>query len=568
MQSILWVKLTGEFKIVKTSRGFPFESMVRMDENKNWKLELGIDRLSDNFIEFDIIFVNPVLIRDVLLFLSELVTIKPAKVELLKIDYEDYFKNEIIRRIRKIPTYVKDKPNYMREDLKQLLERREDLMSRISNQMKYFHSNKSKIDQMLLKRGNYWKTYSGPMLSVTPKSVIFEVLSEYMDVYNRIELIDPTFIEEEVQYGNSWVEWSLDLVDDLKSITPDFSKDIQDIVLTSRKPRTDIRILRTSDTVSRRIFEIPEKWFFSFQIFSLLEYLSHQSVKIINPIEINLDKFELFELVNETINRYSNREIINLKIIKSTDKKLEFCLTEKQIIIYSNDDKLPDHPIQSQITTTIFHQLKFVVQFAKNCKIKISGNYLPTVFKLNLNDIVITCGSNVFTSKQEQYLIKILLYSLINQADLGLKQEIEEIISKNQRIHINEFEGMFKHSELKSNIIHLIYNQSLLFLPRNGELIWRDMLNEGYITKLKLDKKLVVASSIVELYRNKLTVSPTTKGSKVQLLGFDYKTQVILNENRLFSGISCDCQKFNKNYPCSHVLALKVIILLEGVLIG
>ena len=65
-------------------------------------------------------------------------------------DYQIWHEYQILQRIDEKHKISENKPEYMKEDLDQIVERRDDLSFRIKNQLEHIEENKHKIDLMII----------------------------------------------------------------------------------------------------------------------------------------------------------------------------------------------------------------------------------------------------------------------------------------------------------------------------------------------------------------------------------------------------------------------------------
>ena len=485
-----------------SKRYFAFESITGVDENELTKIEFGTDTRSD--MRFETVLQDFEMTKSVLLLVDYLTMLKPANYQMSKIEYRDWYANELIRRVTEDRTFFEEQPDAKKEVLKELLNRRNKLMKQLDRTMNFYHDNKHQVDEMEKVRAQYQKPFPGPQIAFTGTNLIFENLTEYGDIYYQISLPIQELEETENIPGVGWVEYSKYFSDNLKSMvyTPG------GLHISNAKSRTDLRVLRRGDSRPFRLLGNEGKHQLKIEEHGLIQEFTDRGFAKI----VDLDVITIFQLVDGVKKFWSDNQEI-LIVIEPNDRGIiQAGVTPSRVKIKTSQIQ---KPYEIKTNSSVFLALENILHLLETGSLTLYPHNFGFALQFGFGETTGVIHSNRFVGPLENRIRKVLTKYFLTHSPT-----LERFNGISARLGSISYTRMAEESQYE--LSHRERRASLLLStnPDDFEIIDNKVLHRG---------------------RGKAGVS--------------WENGFLLD---------CDCGKSHKIYLCEHIIACLIFGYMEG----
>lgn len=549
---------------------FAFESAVLAQDGKSI-IQLATDSLSTEPVSFDIQIHYPYYFYKCLNYcLAQIIKISyPYVAE--KYDYFLWKKEKIIQNLAETLNEDKNKPDHMRQDLKVLEERRDNLTGRIRRQLTQYDDNKDKLLDTIKLHQMSFKQFLPFICSNYPDLFIIEVINEYRDYYVRYELSRRSLSYSELpKLGSALVEFNYQFFEEFNSKINIVEYDeTSPVLLTSNKMSSKDLINRSSTVLSKRRVKFTEKQNDLLYISSITDHIfSVSESQFINTHVFTKPQF--FDFIQKILQHDKRKEEIEIMLRFSSSVKANYWETLDDKLVYYIPNK-SNRSSRFKVKLQPFLELRSIVQLVDEAKFLYIDTHFPVMVILNVGLDKLILIMNFVDKKYELKLFNSLLLSKI--VEFG-----ENSLFELEKFFVNNRTGDNEEIEFTLGLDTRVIDAMLTKLASFG-LIIRDKFNNKirYRNPLSRDTKTLLNSAISEdhstielaarisnLIQAYLQVELGDESSVYYITGFSFHPVLTFDRNNEIISMNCDCRNFTNKNPCYHIFALHTAVIRGG----
>ncbi|MHA2251299.1 MAG: hypothetical protein ACXAD7_13130 [Candidatus Kariarchaeaceae archaeon] len=546
---------------MKLQFSYPFPSVISTDQDLI-KLNLSLDKLAASCPSLSVIIKEPhSFISCFSMMCNSLLDVPGIKFKNTSI-YDTWKDKEIINQLITKVGAAEEKPDFMKEVLEELDERRENLVGKFKRQLNHFEQNRKRIEDIRRKKHFFSQTYYGLHLSSTEKKLIFESLSYNGQNYIRLDLNDGFEFHDKNHFGNAFVEISSHLIEDINKLYLGQTKEA-DHGLTMNTNKIKGIFIQESD--SRISVDVNKTWLSSFRTFTVSFFLLAGLFPAFKPFEIGFSRTELFDLLALVKQRYKSKKRLEITF-KSLSTKMggkRISYIPSGIEIYTSFNLQKKRTLQFYADTEILLSLYKILHQIQDIKFLVLSNNLPNFLEISSKNHKLTLG---FTRPDTEsiYCFNTLIESLKVNYNKEKEIMIQSLLRNEPIISFNRLEEITQNPDITSSIILSLIDQGkAIYDAEDKELSKRELVDATIFDEITKKKtKHIVAGEIAKIIQSHIERKIDGNIIKYSLHNFDFHPEITMKQERITS-TDCTCEKNFRSSPCEHILGMYAAITLE-----
>lgn len=559
----------------------------------NAVLGLSPDISRDESVSFLGRLKHPLVFRDAMLMLREIVISDMIVKKKERTDFFQWLEREIDRRILNSEEYLKARRNELQDGMEELENKSQDIVKKIEYLVNIRDSLKREIDST-----DIWKDYYkierkfwdfirnrdhdlwfvlDPVITVHKDQVSFEAFSVDESTYGCLSInMDEFELLQEPSLGTTNIDFSEKLAMEIERF-----RTYTDVKLSINPDGFKVKNNISNEYVEKKI-DLPESWIKGFNEVS--------SAASMDGIEVELTKADMYDICSFLRSHKAKKSPRYMKWILEPGQnvKIVFEPFAKEITlnaVYSGEKKR-EEKIWGRRRWLVIEKL---IPLSKSFKVKILGFGMPQFIVADMGTMKMTIGFSAWSAKDwvKGTAFNILAGFIGN----GNYEAIYSLLKDKRALSIDEINKELSDS---SNTINkaglgMIFRKGEGYYDLvNNKVRFRKLINEELPSEMykTSDIEAKVLEHLDEGMDNfRVTVSDeghyifkhsfkkdNPKYHNYRYYGTedferkydDTDTQIVIDEDGQIVKLTCNCREFKKgsrniSEPCSHILALYII---------
>ena len=559
----------------------------------NTVLGLSPDISRDEAVSFLAKLKHPLVFRDAMLMLREIVISDMTVKKKERNDFFQWLEREIDRRILNSEEYLQARRNELQDGMEQLENKSQDIVKEIEYLVNIRDSLKKEIDST-----DIWKDYYkierkfwdfirnrdhdlwfvlDPVITVHKDQVSFEAFSVDESTYGGLSInMDEFDLLQEPSLGTTNIDFSEKLAMEIERF-----RTYTDVKLSINPDGFKVKNNISNEYIEKKI-DLPESWIKGFNEVS--------SAASMDGIEVELTKADMYDICSFLRSHKAKKSPRYMKWILEPGKnvKILFEPFAKEITlnaVYSGEKKR-EEKIWGRRRWLVIEKL---IPLSQSFKVKILGFGMPQFIVANMGTMKMTIGFSAWSAKDwvKGTAFNILagfigdgnykdIYSLLkDKRVLSIDEINKELSDSSNTINKAGIGMLFRKGEGYFDLV----NNKIRF----RRLIKEELPSEMYKTSDIETKVLAHLDEGMDNFRASFTdeghyifkhsfKKDNPKYHNYRYYGTedferkydDTDTQIVIDEDGQVVKLTCNCREFKKgsrniSEPCSHILALYII---------
>lgn len=561
-----------------------------VNEGNQTTLGLSPDLSRDEKVSFRGKLKHPLLFRDAMLMLREIVISDTSIKKKERVEFFEWLDQEIERRIlihkEYMPEVREDLQDEINEKLKELEDKNSDIakLCDVKNQLqKQIDEYDAWKDYYKLER-DFWKFIKerdldlwfvlDPVITVHKDIVSFEAFSLDESTYGCLSIDMSEFdLVTEPKLGTTNIDFSHKLAKEMQRF-----RTYSDVELSVNPEGFSVESGVMPEYMEKKI-DLPETWIKGFNQVS--------SAASLGGIDLELSPVDMYDICSFLRRHKEKKSPRYMKWILEPKKNIKIVfepfgktLTLKAVY---NGEKKRQEKIWGRRRWLV---LEKIIPIAKSFNVRLLGFGMPQFITGNLGSMKMTIG---FSSWSSNDWVKGTAFNILGGfIGTGNYEEIYNLLKEKRALSIEEIFNNFSdelESYNRAGIGSLLKRGEGYFDPINNKVRFRKLCNESipkelYKTteiELKVEEYVKQGLDTLSLTMTENKEFIAKQSFKMANLKFknsryygtdDYKrkydypeSEIIIDEDGQFVKVKCKCREFNKgprniSAPCSHILAL------------
>ena len=543
--------------------------------NDKTTLGLSPDLSRDEKVSFSGKLKHPLLFRDAMLMLREIVISDMSKKTKERPEYFEWLNQEIEKRVKAHKEYM---PN-IREALKKEINNYDSILSVKSNEIKKLleiqKNLQNQIDQYDAWKDYYkiekdfWKfirdrDYSlwfvlDPVITVHNDQVSFEAFSIDESTYGCLSVAMNEFeLLQEPKLGTTNIDFSAKLEEEMQRF-----RSYTDVTLSVNPEGFTIENDIVPEYVEKKI-DLPETWIKGFNQVS--------SAAVLSGIEIELSPSDMYDICAFLRKHKENKSPRYMKWILEPKKRVQILFEPFGTVItlnaIYNGNQKREEKIWGRRRWLVVEKL---IPLSNAFYVNFLGFGMPQFIRADMGTMQMTIG---FSSWSSNDWVKGTAFNVMaGFTGNGNYKDVYKLLKNERCLSIDEIFDDFsnvKSDKVKSGIGMLFRRGEGYFDIVNNKVRFRRLCNtpipeELYeISDIENDvqkySKLTFDNMKVKYTRKKEFIFSTTYNEDRWTSN---DTEIVIDQDGQITKLNCSCQKFkrgerNISDPCAHILSLYV----------
>lgn len=533
-------------------------------------LGLSPDLSRDEKVSFLGKLKNPLIFRDAMLMLREIVILDGRQKKKERVEFFAWLNDEIERRIKEHEKYMPDLRKNLQNDINLLMEEnrkkdeeikklesiKRDIKKEIDNAdvWKDYYDLERKFWQFLKSRAlDLWFVLD-PVITVHPDEVSFEAFSIDESIYGCLSIeMDEFEMLKKPSLGTTNIDFSTKLAKEMKRF-----RTYSDVKLSVNPEGFAVETTAAPEYMEKKI-DLPETWIKGFNQVS--------SAANLNGVTLDLSPIDMYDICSFLRRHKETKSPRYMKWILKKDEPIKIVFepfgTEITLKSIYKGDKNREEKIWGRRRWLVLENL---IPLSKSFKIKLLGFGMPQFIIADLCKMKMTVG---FSSWSSNDWVKGTAFNIMSGfVGDGNYKEVYDLLKKNRYMSIDDICNNFKNKkETISGIGSLLKRGEGYFDGVYNVVRFRRLCNEPIPEELykTTDMEFEVSNLLNASMDNfKALVNENNEYVFTNTYNGNIKTEIAIDEDGEISKLKCSCKQFNKgprniSAPCSHVLALYMI---------
>ncbi len=533
-------------------------------------LGLSPDLSRDEKVSFLGKLKNPLIFRDAMLMLREIVILDGRQKKKERVEFFAWLNDEIERRIKEHEKYMPDLRKNLQNDINLLMEEnrkkdeeikklesiKRDIKKEIDNAdvWKDYYDLERKFWQFLKSRAlDLWFVLD-PVITVHPDEVSFEAFSIDESIYGCLSIeMDEFEMLKKPSLGTTNIDFSTKLAKEMKRF-----RTYSDVKLSVNPEGFAVETTAAPEYMEKKI-DLPETWIKGFNQVS--------SAANLNGVTLDLSPIDMYDICSFLRRHKETKSPRYMKWILKKDEPIKIVFepfgTEITLKSIYKGDKNREEKIWGRRRWLVLENL---IPLSKSFKIKLLGFGMPQFIIADLCKMKMTVG---FSSWSSNDWVKGTAFNIMSGfVGDGNYKEVYDLLKKNRYMSIDDICNNFKNKkETISGIGGLLKRGEGYFDGVYNVVRFRRLCNEPIPEELykTTDMEFEVSNLLNASMDNfKALVNENNEYVFTNTYNGNIKTEIAIDEDGEISKLKCSCKQFNKgprniSAPCSHVLALYMI---------
>lgn len=561
---------------MKVNYQYASPSMCMGDGNQV-KLGLSPDLARDEQVSFSGKLKHPLLFRDAMLMLREIVISDGRQKVKERTDFYQWLDGEIERRILEHQQYAPGIREALQQDMKSLreedLKRNEEIKKLMPLRLELqqeIDSHDAWKDYYRLER-KFWKYIHSrdldlwfvldPVITVHPDQVSFEAFSVDESIYGCLAIDMAEFeLNHQPQLGTTNIDFSARLATEMERF-----RTYTDVELSVNPEGFTVDTGVTPEHLEKKI-DLPETWMKGFNQVS--------SAANLGGVEIDLEPVDFYDICCFLRRHKAHKSPRYMKWVlkKNQPVKIVFEPFGKELVLRSiyQGDKDREEKIWGRRRWLVAEKL---LGLAKSFKVKLLGFGMPQFIIADLGGMKMTIGFSAWTANDwvKGTAFNIMngfigdgnyqkVYDLMKQERVMTMEQIHQKLSDQGKSKtISGVGALLKRGEGYYDAVNqMIRFRRLYSQPIPKELY--ETTDMEYQVKELVDQgmehfRVMLSENGDYLFTNSYLIK---KGRGL------LETSITIDQDGQISRLGCDCREFkqgprNISAPCAHILALYIV---------
>jgi len=531
-------------------------------------LGLSPDLNRDEEVSFRGKLKNPLIFRDAMLMLREIVISDATQKKKDRVEFFDWLDREIDERVRFHDKYLPGLRDNIQQEINgtinKLADKDEEIKKLISDKRilkKELDKHDAWSDYYILER-KFWQFINkrdhnlwyvlDPVITVHPDQVSFEAFSIDESIYGCLSVdMDEFDLAAEPKLGTTNIDFSEKLAKEMERF-----RTYSNVELAVNPDGFTVDTGQSPEYMEKKI-NLPESWIKGFNQVSSAAYLS--------GVTIDLSPVDVYDICSFLRKHKENKSPRYMKWILVKNKPVRIIFepfgTELVLSTIYKGEKNREEKIWGRRRWLVVEKL---LPAAKSFSVKLLGFGMPQFITADIGKMRMTIG---FSSWAANDWVKGTAFNIMNGfIGDGNYRDVYALLKKKRYMSVNDICGEFskrKKSEVISGIGGLLkrgegYYDSAFNLVRFRKLCAEPVPKELYQTT----KAEFAVKKLTDMGMEKFTVKLSEKNDYVFTNVYDsISTELSIDEDGEISGVKCGCTEFNRgpsniSSPCPHILAL------------
>ncbi|MDS0524726.1 hypothetical protein NNC19_03475 [Clostridium sp. SHJSY1] len=564
-----------------------------MNEGNDKVLGLSPDLSRDEKVSFLGKLKNPLLFRDAMLMLREIVISDSSVKKKERVEFFEWLDTEIERRVLEHKEYLPEIRESLNKDINEVLNKLDDKNSEIYKLIDVKNKMKKEIDShdawkdyYKLER-DFWKFIRerdldlwfvlDPVITVHKDQVSFEAFSLDESTYGCLSIDMNEFeLLQEPSLGTTNIDFSAKLAKEIQRF-----RTYNDVKLSVNPGGFTVDTGIIPEYVEKKI-DLPETWIKGFNQVS--------SAASLGGIDLELAPIDIYDICSFLRRHKEQKGPRYMKWILDPGNAIRIVFepfgTELTLKAIYNGEKYREEKIWGRRRWLVIEK---ILPLAKSFKIRLLGFGMPQFIIADLGGMKMTIG---FSSWSSNDWVKGTAFNIIGGfIGDGNYNKVYELMKEERCLSLDKiYENIKEDSKTvnKAGVGMLLRRGEGYFDAINDTVRFRRLLSteipkELYETtemeykvqelmKESMDNFSVKFTENNEFVFNHSFKIPNPKYKNWNFKGTeDYsrehdltKTEIVIDEDGQISRVKCKCKEFNKgprniSAPCAHILTLYLI---------
>lgn len=577
---------------MKVNYNYASPSICRGNENET-TLGFSPDLNRDEKVSFLGKLKNPLIFRDSMLMLREIVISDTTVKKKERVEFFSWLEGEIERRILAHEEYMPQVRDEIKRNIDNLILEIEDKDIQINNLSKLKMEIKKEID-----KSDVWRDYNNlerkfwafirerdsdlwfvldPVITIHKDQVSFEAFSIDESTYGCLSIdMDEFELLQEPKLGTTNIDFSYKLAKEIERF-----RTYSEVNLSVNPGGFTVESGIMPEHIEKKI-DLPETWIKGFNQVSAAASLG--------GIDIKITKTDMYDICSYLRRHKAKKSPRYMKWILEPGKNIKiFFEPFKEIItlqsVYEGEKKR-EEKIWGRRRWLVMEK---ILPLAKSFTIRLLGFGMPQFIIADMGTMKMTIG---FTSWSSNDWVKGTAFNIMGGfIGEGIYHKVYEFLKERRVLSIDEVINEFKENskaECKAGIGRVLKKGEGYYDPINDKIRFRRLINESLpeemykTTEIELNVQKHINESLDNfkicindkgeyVFKHSMT-TPNPKKGKWKYYGtpdfnreYDYTDTVLtIDEDGAISHVNCDCKNFKKgarniSEPCEHILALYMI---------
>lgn len=545
--------------------------------NNGTTLGFSTDLSRDEKVSFLGKLKNPLVFRDAMLMLRDIVVSDMSQKKKERPEYFIWLEEEIERRIKQHEEYVPNIREKLKKEMdafsaevekynaeiKKLSDIRKNLQSQIDeyDAWKDYYSIERKFWNFLRERDYDLWFVLDPVITVHKDQVSFEAFSIDESIYGCLSVDMSEFdLLQEPNLGTTNIDFSVKLEKEMKRF-----RSYTDVTLSVNPEGFTVDTDVVPEYVEKKI-DLPETWIKGFNQVS--------SAAALDGIELKLEVSDMYDICAFLRKHKEKKSPRYMKWILEPNKRIQIVFEPFGTVltlnsVYNGSQKR-EEKIWGRRRWLVVEKL---IPVSKAFYVRFLGFGMPQFIRADMGTIQMTVG---FTSWSSNDWVKGTAFNIMaGFTGNGNYKDVYKLLKKERSMSMEEIFDSFpnvKKDKVKAGIGMLfrrgegyfdIINNKVRFRRLCSEPIPEQLYEISYIEKEveKLNKQTFDNMTVLYTPDNEFVFSTTYKGS--YWWEGDTNTEIVIDQDAQISKLKCNCQTFkrgerNISDPCAHILALYI----------
>lgn len=542
-----------------------------LQQKDHTTLGFSPDALRQEQVSFSGKLKHPLVFRDAMLMLREIVISDSRKKRKDRIEFFQWLEEEIEKRVQQHEKYLPDireeleeKRNFLYHEMEVKEEEIQHLYQIKNKVKKEMDQSDAWCDYYLLER-KFWnfiqeRDYNlwfvlDPVITVHPDQVSFEAFSADESIYGCLSINKNEFeMLSTPKLGTTNIDFSAKLAKEMERF-----RTYTEVELSVNPEGFTVDTGVMPEHLEKKI-DLPESWIQGFNQVSAAANLP--------GISISLSATDMYDICSFLRRHKADQSPRYMKWILEKNKHIRIVFEPfgTQVVlkaIYTGDKKR-EEKIWGRRRWLIIEKL---IPLAKSFEIKLFGFGMPQFIIADLGTMKMTIG---FSSWSANDWVKGTAFHIMSGfIGEGNYKDVYSLMKEKRYLSIEEICDTLNQNtrgEVISGIGSFFRRGEGYFDAAKGVVRFRQLCNQPIPTELyqttNIEQKV---QQLLDEGLEHFKVQVTEKGE--YLFSKDYKTiktELIIDEDGQISKLNCGCKEFRKgpkniSSPCAHILALYII---------
>lgn len=548
-----------------------------IQEQGQTTLGLSPDISRDEQVSFLGKLKNPLVFRDAMIMLRQIVISDMSKKKKERVEYFEWLNGEIERQILKHEQYMPNIRENLQNDISKLLNKIEEKNANISTLINMKNNLKKEIDKYDAWNDynkiehSFWKFIKerdmnlwfvlDPVITIHPDQVSFEAFSIDESIYGCLSIPMGEFeLLQEPKLGTTNIDFSPKLEKELERF-----RTYTDVKLSVNPNGFLVDTGVVPKHIEKKI-DLPETWIKGFNQVS--------SAASLGGITINLSPIDMYDICSflrrhkeQKSPRYMKWILEPKKLIKIIFEPFGSEITLKTIY---TGEKMREEKIWGRRRWLVIEKL---IPLSQSFEVKLLGFGMPQFIIANLGSMKMTIGFSAWSAND---WVKGTAFNILGGfIGDGNYNRVYELLKKERFLSIEDIYNKLSEDTKainQSGIGMLLKRGEAYFDATNNIIRFRKLCNvpipkqlyETTSTELKVQEHIEEGMdnfSVIMTHDNEFIFKHSFKDYYNNTSSL---TELTINEDGEISRVKCNCKEFNKgskniSAPCSHILALYMI---------